>query len=88
MRPALFVAVVVFTVAPMGEAQKQSARDNQQTSVEQAIRKLDNERIQAQIHELHPWERSGGNTAFARGAGGLHRAGESGAFHRRFRGPA
>jgi uncharacterized protein (TIGR02246 family) len=34
----------------MGEGQKQSARDSQQTSVEDVIRKLDNERIQAQIH--------------------------------------
>jgi len=30
--------------------QKQSARGNHRTSVEEAIRKLDNERIQAQIH--------------------------------------
>ena len=50
MRPALFIAAVVLTVAPMGVAQKQSATDSQQTSVEEVIRKLDNERIQAQIH--------------------------------------
>ena len=50
MRPALFIAVVVLTVAPMGVAQKQSARDSHQTSVEEVINKLDNERIQAQIH--------------------------------------
>ena len=50
MRRALFIAVLVLTVAPTGEGQKQSARDTHQTSVEEVIRKLDNERIQAQIH--------------------------------------
>src|SRR5258708_16800440 len=50
MRPALFIAVLVLTVAPMGEGQKQSGRGSHRTSVEEAIRKLDNERIQAQIH--------------------------------------
>src|SRR5438874_8943305 len=50
MRPACFIAVVVFTVAPMGVTQKQSASGSHQTSVEETIRKLDNERIQAQIH--------------------------------------
>src|ERR1700756_5829197 len=50
MRPALFIAVLVLTVAPMGVAQKQSARDSHRISVEQAITRLDNERIQAQIH--------------------------------------
>ena len=50
MRPALLIAVVVVTVAPMGVAQKQSATDSQQTSVEEVIKKLDDERIQAQIH--------------------------------------
>src|SRR5437762_12030304 len=50
MRRALLIAVLVLTVAPMGEGQKQSARDRHQTSVEEVIRKLDNERIQAQIH--------------------------------------
>src|SRR5881394_2830174 len=50
MRRALFIAVLVLTVAPMGEGQKQSARGSHQTSVEEVIRKLDNERIQAQIH--------------------------------------
>jgi hypothetical protein len=34
----------------MGVGQKQSARGIHRTSVEEAIRKLDNERIQAQIH--------------------------------------
>src|SRR4030095_11380042 len=50
MRPGLFIAVLVLTVAPMGVAQKQSARGSHQISVEEAIRRLDNERIQAQIH--------------------------------------
>src|SRR5438045_4655704 len=50
MRRALFIAVLVLTVAPMGEGQKQRATDTHQTSVEDVIRKLDNERIQAQIH--------------------------------------
>src|SRR5215469_4908071 len=50
MRPALFIVVLVLTVTPMGVAQKQSARDSHQGSVEEVIKKLDNERIQAQIH--------------------------------------
>ena len=50
MRRALFIAVLVLTVAPMGVGQKQSERDSHRTSVEETIRKLDNERIQAQIH--------------------------------------
>jgi uncharacterized protein (TIGR02246 family) len=49
MRRALFIAVLVLTVAPMGEGQEQSATRDQRSSVEQAIRQLDNERIQAQI---------------------------------------
>src|SRR4029453_7875686 len=50
MRPALFLTVLVLAVAPMGVGQKQSARGSHRTSVEEVIRKLDNERIQAQIH--------------------------------------
>src|ERR1700720_4579817 len=50
MRPALFIVVLVLTVAPLGVGQKQSARDSHRTSVEEVIKKLDNERIQAQIH--------------------------------------
>src|SRR5438552_12606212 len=50
MRRALFIAVLVLTVASMGVGQEQSARGTHRTSVEEAIRKLDNERIQAQIH--------------------------------------
>src|SRR5882672_4437186 len=50
MRPALFISAVVLTVAPIGAAQKQSARGSHQTSVEEIIKRLDDERIQAQIH--------------------------------------
>ena len=50
MRPALFMAVLVLTVVPAGVGQTQSARSSHGTSVEEVIRKLDNERIQAQIH--------------------------------------
>src|ERR1700751_4297810 len=50
MRPVLFIAVLVLTVATMGVGQEQSARGSHRTSVEETIRKLDNERIQAQIH--------------------------------------
>ena len=50
MSRALFIAVLVLTVAPMGVGQEQSARSSPRTSVEETIRKLDNERIQAQIH--------------------------------------
>jgi hypothetical protein len=50
MRPALLIAVLVLTVAPMCEGQKQSASGSPRTSVEETIRKLDDERIQAQIH--------------------------------------
>ena len=50
MRPALFIAALILTVAPMGVAQKQKRQDGHRISVEEAIRRLDNERIQAQIH--------------------------------------
>ena len=50
MRRTLLIVVLVLTVASMGEGQKQSARGTHRTSVEEVIRKLDNERIQAQIH--------------------------------------
>src|SRR5882724_7283238 len=48
MRPALFIAVLVLTVAFMGVGQEQ--RGGHRPIVEEAIKKLDNERIQAQIH--------------------------------------
>src|SRR6476659_2915789 len=50
LRRALLTAVLFLTVAPIGVAQRQSARDSYRISVEEAIRRLDNERIQAQIH--------------------------------------
>src|SRR4029077_2016131 len=50
MRRALLIAVLVLTVAPMGVGQEQSATVSNGTSVEEVIKKLDNERIQAQIH--------------------------------------
>src|ERR1044071_211373 len=48
MRPALFIAILALTVAPMGVGQEQ--RGSHRPIVEEAIKKLDNERIQAQIH--------------------------------------
>ena len=50
VRRALFTAVLVLTVAPMGEGQNQNAKSSHQTTIEEVIRKLDAERIQAQIH--------------------------------------
>jgi ketosteroid isomerase-like protein len=50
MKPLLFIAVLVLTVAAMGVGQERSASGSDRTSVEETIRKLDNERIQAQIH--------------------------------------
>jgi len=50
MKPVVFVAVLVLTVASLGLGQEKSARDVDRTTVEETIRKLDNERIQAQIH--------------------------------------
>src|ERR1051325_11226008 len=50
MKPVPFIAVLVLTVASMGVGKEQSASGGDKTSVEEAIRKVDNERIQAQIH--------------------------------------
>lgn len=50
VRPALLIAVLVLTVVPMCAGQEQSASRDQRSGVEQVIRQLDNERIQAQIH--------------------------------------
>jgi uncharacterized protein (TIGR02246 family) len=49
MRRTLVIAVLGLTATSIALAQKQSASRNQRSSVEQAIRQLDNERIQAQI---------------------------------------
>src|SRR5919202_1707599 len=50
MRRTLVIAALVLTAAPIALGQQQSARREQRRSVEQDIRQLDNERIQAQIH--------------------------------------
>ena len=49
MRRTLVIAVLVLTAASIALGQKQSASRDQRRSVEQVIRQLDNERIQAQI---------------------------------------
>jgi uncharacterized protein (TIGR02246 family) len=49
MRWTLVIAVVVLTLTSIALGQEQSANRDQRSSVEQAIRQLDNERIQAQI---------------------------------------
>ena len=49
MRKTVVISVLIFTTVSIGLAQKQSARRNQNRSVEQVIRQLDYERIQAQI---------------------------------------
>ena len=50
MRRTLVTAVLALTATSIALGQEQSAKDSHGTSVEEAIRKLDNERIQAQIH--------------------------------------
>ena len=52
LRPAHFIAAIAIslTVAPMCVAQEQSARAGHRLSIEESIRRLDDERIQAQIH--------------------------------------
>ena len=50
MRPAFFMVVLILAVAPTGVGHTQSASSSHGTGVEAAIRKLDDERIQAQIH--------------------------------------
>ena len=49
MRRTLVIAALGLTATSIALGQKQSASTNQRSSVEQAIRQLDNERIQAQI---------------------------------------
>jgi hypothetical protein len=49
MRRTLVIAVLSLSATSIALGQKQSASRNQRSSVEQAIRQLDNERIQAQI---------------------------------------
>src|SRR6516162_1751307 len=50
MRQLLVVTVAVFLAAAISPGQEQGEKRDQSGAVEQAIRKLDNERIQAQIH--------------------------------------
>src|SRR5438105_7104618 len=50
MKRSLVITVLVLTLVPMSVGQEQTARDNHRTSIEEVIRKVDNERIQAQIH--------------------------------------
>ena len=49
MKQAFVTAVLVLTTATISLGQKQSARRDQKSNVEQAIRQVDHERIQAQI---------------------------------------
>src|ERR1041385_4253455 len=50
MRRTLVIAMLALTAASIAPGQEQSANRDQRSSVEETIRKLDNERIQAQIH--------------------------------------
>jgi ketosteroid isomerase-like protein len=50
MKRTLIIAVLILTAASIALGQQQSARRDQRRSVEQIIRQLDHERIQAQIH--------------------------------------
>jgi ketosteroid isomerase-like protein len=49
MRSTLVIAVVTLTLSSIAWGQEQSAKRDQRSSVEQDIKQLDNERIQAQI---------------------------------------
>jgi ketosteroid isomerase-like protein len=49
MRKTLVISLIIFTTVSIALAHEQSARTNQNSSVEQVIRQLDHERIQAQI---------------------------------------
>ena len=50
MKQRLVITTVIFLAAAIASAQGQGERKDPSGAVEQAIRKLDNERIQAQIH--------------------------------------
>jgi uncharacterized protein (TIGR02246 family) len=50
MKQILVITVVVFLAAAIASGQVQGESKDQARAVEQAIRQLDNERIQAQIH--------------------------------------
>jgi hypothetical protein len=50
MRRPLWIAVLCLAVISTGPAQQPGARNDDRKNVEEMIRNLDNERIQAQIH--------------------------------------
>ena len=50
MRRITSLAILFVTVSPVGVAQNPSTKTAQRRSIVETIRKLDNERIQAQIH--------------------------------------
>jgi len=50
MRSILVITAVIFLAAAIASGQEQSEKKDQGGAVEQTIRKLDKERIQAQIH--------------------------------------
>ena len=50
VKHTLVIAVVMLAVTSMALGQKQSAKKDQRRNVEQVIRRLDDERIQAQVH--------------------------------------
>jgi len=50
LRRTLVIAVVILAAMSIALAQRQSAKRDQRRNVEQAIRRLDKERIQAQVH--------------------------------------
>src|SRR5215475_2052896 len=49
MRWTLVIAVLALSLTSLAQGQEKSANRDRRTGVEQAIRQLDNERIQAQI---------------------------------------
>jgi ketosteroid isomerase-like protein len=50
MKRILSIAALALAAASVSGAQEQSSSSNQKSSVEQTIKQLDNERIEAQIH--------------------------------------
>jgi ketosteroid isomerase-like protein len=50
LRRTLVIAVVILAAMCIALGQRQSAKRDQRRNIEQTIRRLDNERIQAQVH--------------------------------------
>jgi ketosteroid isomerase-like protein len=50
MKRATLLALLLLAVVPLSTAQKQNVNARHRASIEEAIRKLDKDRIQAQIH--------------------------------------